>query len=75
MQAIESAAIVIDELGGNRSVSKLFGVVPSAVSNWRRHGRFPSDTYKLFETELGRKGLTAAPELWGMRNGTYSGLG
>ena len=33
---------VIDALGGNGEVAALFGVGPSAVSNWRALNRFPA---------------------------------
>ena len=33
---------LIDALGGTTKVSELFGVLPSAVSNWRKDGYFPA---------------------------------
>jgi hypothetical protein len=73
MEVLDSADAVIDALGGNTSVSRLFGFWPSAVSNWRNDGRFPADTYPVFEAALA--GLdpprSASRELWKwkMRNG------
>jgi transposase-like protein len=43
---------LIDELGGTCAVAQMLGVVPSAVSNWRRLGRFPSRTYVQLATRL-----------------------
>ena len=69
MQTINTAAEVIDALGGNTKVSKLFGFFPSAVANWRRKGRFSTATKDVLIFELERRGLTAPPELWRMRRG------
>ena len=71
MEVLTNVDAVIDALGGNGPVSKLFGFVPSAVSNWRKLGRFPPATYKLFETALADLDppLSASSELWNMRNG------
>lgn len=35
---IDTVPDLIDELGGNRAVADLLGVVPSAVRNWRARG-------------------------------------
>lgn len=32
---------LIDELGGNKAVAKIFDVGHSAACNWRKAGRFP----------------------------------
>lgn len=29
---------LIDRFGGTKAAAAIFGVVPSAVSNWRKHG-------------------------------------
>ena len=71
MEVLKNVDAVIDALGGNTSVSKLFGYWPSAVANWRTAKLFPADTYLLFETALASLDppLSASPELWKMRNG------
>lgn len=41
---------VIDALGGTGKVAALFGVLPSAVSNWRAAGEFPARMhYRVYE--------------------------
>ncbi len=39
--SIRTADAAIDALGGTASVARLLGVLPSAVSNWRKYGCFP----------------------------------
>jgi len=54
---------LVDELGGTCEVARMLDVVPSAVSNWRRAGRFPARTYVPLATRL----KVAPPAyLWGM---------
>jgi transposase-like protein len=54
---------LIEELGGTCEVARMFDVVPSAVSNWRRAGQFPARTYVPLATQL----KVAPPAyLWGM---------
>ena len=56
--------MIIEELGGTSAVARIAQVVPSAVSNWRRMGRFPSRTYVLL---AGRLQVPNIPiYLWGM---------
>jgi hypothetical protein len=57
---------IIEELGGTVEVARLAQVVPSAVSNWRRFGRFPAYTYVLL---AGRVRAPAPAYLWGMSKG------
>jgi hypothetical protein len=67
MQEVNTAAEAIDALGGNGTVAELFGVVPHAVSYWRKHNRLPRDTKDGFLLLLEEKGFTASPKLWRMR--------
>lgn len=58
---------VIRYLGGTNAVADMLDVVPSAVSNWRSAGRFPSHTYVLMASHLRGMGARATPGyLWGM---------
>ena len=57
---------IILGLGGTVVVAKLAGVVPSAVSNWRRLGRFPARTYILFSGRLAGMKKSAPGYLWGL---------
>jgi hypothetical protein len=62
-----TVAELIDMLGGSSKVAREFGIGPSAVSNWKRIGRFPSHSYFKLTEQLKRKGIEASPALWGMR--------
>lgn len=37
---------VVEALGGTFKVAARFGLVPSAVSNWRRENRFPARLHR-----------------------------
>ncbi len=58
---------VVREIGGDGVAIELTGVVPHAVSMWRGRKHLPPDTYVLFTSILSKKGLTADPSLWRMR--------
>lgn len=59
---------VVEELGGVSAVLRLTGRRwPSHVSNWKKAGRFPSDTYLILQEALVKTGATAPPELWGIK--------
>lgn len=45
---------LVEALGGTLAVSRLCGVVPSAVSNWRKSGRIPADKYMIFKAAVRR---------------------
>lgn len=46
---MKTASEVIDALGGTTATAKIFGVLPSAVSNWRAAGMFPAALhYRVF---------------------------
>lgn len=65
---------IILALGGNNNLASILGVVPSAISNWRRSGRFPSNTYFEMTAQLRNNRIielsSEAPfYLWGMRRG------
>ncbi len=42
MADIDTVGTLIDKLGGTGRTAEIFGVLPSAVSNWRRLNRFPA---------------------------------
>jgi hypothetical protein len=60
---------IIDALGGNGELARKLEVVPSAVSNWRRHGRFPAVHYleMSFLLEEVKPPIEAPPYLWGQK--------
>jgi hypothetical protein len=62
----EQVASLIQVLGGTSALARLVDVVPSAVSNWRRLGRFPARLYLQMRDELADRGVFAERHLWGM---------
>lgn len=65
---INSVDEVIDELGGNAVVGRLFDppLTGNAVGNWRERG-LPPETFVALTTALNQKNLYAPPSLWRMR--------
>ena len=64
---LSSADQAFEALGGIQGLMDLTGRKYSAVHHWRSCGSFPSSTYLVLTSELARKGLTADPLLWRMR--------
>jgi hypothetical protein len=60
-------ANLVDLLGGTAAVAREFDVVPSAVSNWKRVGRFPARTYVHIVHKLQGKGIFPPSYLWSMK--------
>lgn len=61
---------VINALGGNPGVVALIGAKHgSAVSNWKRLGKFPAKTYKIMKDALHERSLDAPDELWSIVHG------
>jgi hypothetical protein len=64
---LKTSSEVIDAVGGTTAAQKLTRKkTPQVITNWRRNGRLPPDTYLQFQTELARLGLRASPALWGI---------
>jgi hypothetical protein len=59
---------VIDRLGGNSVVARMFEppLTPNAVGNWRERG-LPPETFWTLTAALNANGLYAPPSLWRMR--------
>lgn len=64
MEPLADTGAVIDALGGTYAVSQIFGCRMQNVSNWRKSGYFPPDTFETFSRELVNRGLTALLSLW-----------
>lgn len=65
MKVLTTTSEVIDALGGNKPVKDLTKrTVDSAVSNWRKIGKFPPDTHHVLKWALGERGCTAPDALW-----------
>jgi hypothetical protein len=54
---------IVTRLGGTNKVAEMAGVVPAAVSNWRKRGKFPAHTYVQISKALD---MPAPAYLWGM---------
>lgn len=58
---------IIDVLGGNAEVARLFGISAKAPSNWISAGQMPPGTYPVIKEELWRQKKTAPDKLWSFR--------
>jgi DNA-binding transcriptional regulator YdaS (Cro superfamily) len=56
---------VIKALGETQKAADLLGVVPSAVSNWKARGKFPSDKFLAITAVLKDRGKRVSPVLFG----------
>ena len=57
MTIIKTVSDAVDAFGGTTVTSKIFGVLPSAVSNWRTDGRFPDRLHYRISKEAEQRGL------------------
>lgn len=64
--SLKTSDEVIDALGGTARVAELTHRLPQSVSNWRKAGRLPSDTFLIISGALKSKGMAAPPSLWGI---------
>jgi DNA-binding phage protein len=64
---LNTAADVVDALGGIHAVAEITGTKRSGIYNWLATGQFPADTYLLLQTELKIRNLVAPDYLWPMR--------
>lgn len=62
LRTVES---IIEALGGTSAVAELSGVGLSAVSNWKKRGRIPSEKFLMFKEALAMRGDEADPVLFG----------
>jgi DNA-binding transcriptional regulator YdaS (Cro superfamily) len=53
---------LVAELGGYRAVAQLLGVVPSAVSNWKKSNRVPPRLYLPLLRECERRKMALPPD-------------
>jgi hypothetical protein len=63
---LDSAADVIDALGGVRAVADLTGSTYRAVHNWKQNGRFPAKTFLVLDAALLERKARARADLWRM---------
>lgn len=63
---LRTADKVIDKLGGTAVTARLTGRKPQHVSNWRKAGRLPADTFLIVSKRLEEIGYCAPPNVWGI---------
>lgn len=63
---LQSAADVIEALGGLTAVAELTASQYKAVANWKAFNAFPPKTYVAMIAALRRAGRSAPASLWGM---------
>jgi hypothetical protein len=63
---LTTAGEVIDALGGTAETARKTNRQMQAVSNWRKSGRLPAETFLIVSDELAKLGRAAPPELWGI---------
>ncbi|MBB4268185.1 carph-isopro domain-containing protein [Roseospira visakhapatnamensis] len=59
--SVRSVNAVIDGFGGTNAMAEVCGVRASAVSNWRRTGRFPARLHLLLLSEAAQRGIDLTP--------------
>lgn len=64
MAVLDSTPAVIAALGGTSAVAKLTGRKMPAVSNWKKSGIFPANTYQVIKAALNAMEHTAPDTLW-----------
>jgi hypothetical protein len=57
---LKSVDDVVEALGGTFAVSHITGLVPGAISNWRKANRIPPDQYLVIRTALAVRDLDSA---------------
>lgn len=63
IQAIKTASELIDRFGGTTETAKMYGVRPSAASNWRRTG-FPPRLHLRVLRDATARGLILDPNFF-----------
>jgi len=58
---------LIDEFGGTTATARLFGVLPSAVSNWRKFGSFPGRLHFRILREAEQRGIKITDQIFSVR--------
>lgn len=67
LKQLTTANEVIDALGGTSKVAALTESAATRVSNWRVRNKLPPETFIVMTDKLGRDGMSAPPELWGIK--------
>lgn len=63
MTKLKTPSQVIDALGGTSKAAQIFGVLPSAVSNWRSLGFSKAVRFDVMQ-ECAKRGIDVAPSVY-----------
>jgi hypothetical protein len=69
---LDTVDAVLNALGGTGAVAELVKNTDAAVSNWRKAGQFPANTYLIIRAELEKLDRTAPDTLWAMKMASAS---
>lgn len=65
VESLTTVEQVVDKLGGNLAVAAITGAKhTSAISNWKRLGKFPAKTHKIMKDALQERSFDAPDDLW-----------
>jgi hypothetical protein len=64
---LHTVADVFEALGGNSGLEDITGSKPSAISMWKKAGKFPANTYLMITGALEARGKSAPASLWAMK--------
>jgi hypothetical protein len=66
-QIINSAADVVDCLGGSTKLARLLDEKQGTVGQWKMRNKLPPHRYFPLKRLLNEKGFDAPPSVWGMQ--------
>jgi len=66
IRQLGTTGAVIDECGGTVATAAIIRRTKQHVSNYRRTGRFPPDTFLVLKDELKKRRCAAPSSLWGI---------
>lgn len=69
LKELRSARAIIAEIGngkGNGPIAELTGRKTQHVTNWKKEGRLPADTFLVVSAKLAELRCRASPALWGI---------
>jgi len=67
VRELQTASDVIDALGGTAATARLTDRRDQHISNWRKTGRLPANTFLILTGKLQEIDCAASPELWGIK--------
>lgn len=61
---MKTVSKIIDAFGGTGKTAKRFGVLPSAVSNWRANEQFPARLHYRIAHDAAEEGINIHPSVF-----------